>query len=57
MDQEPWLTSSAGDAVLELLLGAEQMEADDTLGWSQPHIGQTAPVVVNAGTGPPPPAG
>jgi hypothetical protein len=57
VDQEPWLTSSAGDAVLELLLGAEKMAAADTLGWSQPHIGRTALVVVDAGTEPPPPAG
>lgn len=57
VDQEPWLTSSAGDPVLELLLGAEQMAAADKLGWSQPHIGQTALVVVDAGTAPPPPAG
>ncbi|MFJ4535384.1 hypothetical protein ACIP39_05365 [Streptomyces tibetensis] len=57
VDQEPWLTSSARDAVVELLLGAEKMAATDTLGWSQPHIGQTALVVVDAGTEPPPPAG
>ncbi|MFI1256451.1 maleylpyruvate isomerase family mycothiol-dependent enzyme [Streptomyces netropsis] len=36
--REPWLTSSAGDAVLELLLGAEQMAAADKLGWSQPYF-------------------
>ncbi|MGW1764245.1 maleylpyruvate isomerase family mycothiol-dependent enzyme [Streptomyces sp. NPDC002073] len=35
---EPWLTPSAGGAVLELLLGAEQMAAADELGWSQPHF-------------------
>ncbi|MFR9799726.1 maleylpyruvate isomerase family mycothiol-dependent enzyme [Streptomyces sp. MS06] len=34
----PWLTSSAGDAVLGLLLGAEQMAAADTLGWSRPRF-------------------
>ncbi|MEU6672204.1 hypothetical protein [Streptomyces sp. NPDC046727] len=38
LGREPWLTSSAGDAVLELLLGAEQMAAADKLGWSQPHF-------------------
>ncbi|MFH8471363.1 maleylpyruvate isomerase family mycothiol-dependent enzyme [Streptomyces sp. NPDC018000] len=38
LGREPWLTSSAGDAVLELLLGAEQMAGADKLGWSQPHF-------------------
>ncbi|WP_458335835.1 maleylpyruvate isomerase N-terminal domain-containing protein [Streptomyces sp. 372A] len=38
LGREPWLTSSAGDAVLELLLGAEQMAAADKLGWSQPQF-------------------
>lgn len=38
LGREPWLTSSAGDAVLELLLGAEQLAAADELGWSQPHF-------------------
>ncbi|WP_416983945.1 hypothetical protein [Streptomyces sp. T028] len=57
VDHEPWLTSSASGAVLELLLGAERMVAADKLGWSRPRIGQTALVVADAGTGPPPPAG
>ncbi|MEV6297574.1 maleylpyruvate isomerase family mycothiol-dependent enzyme [Streptomyces sp. NPDC051896] len=38
LGREPWLTSSAGDAVLELLLGAEQTAVADKLGWSQPHF-------------------
>ncbi|OIJ86213.1 hypothetical protein BIV24_27060 [Streptomyces colonosanans] len=38
LGREPWLTSSAGDAVTELLLGAEQTAAVRTLGWSQPHF-------------------
>ncbi|MET9594521.1 maleylpyruvate isomerase family mycothiol-dependent enzyme [Streptomyces sp. NPDC006516] len=35
LGREPWLTSAAGDAVLELLLGAEQTEAAVALGWSR----------------------
>jgi len=38
LGHEPWLTSSAGDAVMELLLGAEQIEAAHTLGWNQPRF-------------------
>ncbi|MGR4880379.1 maleylpyruvate isomerase family mycothiol-dependent enzyme [Streptomyces sp. LARHCF249] len=38
LGREPWLTAPAGDAVLELLLGREQMAAVDTLGWSRPHF-------------------
>ncbi|MFD3513863.1 maleylpyruvate isomerase N-terminal domain-containing protein [Streptomyces sp. NPDC058657] len=38
LGREPWLTSSAGDAVLELLLGAERMAAADALGWNRPHF-------------------
>jgi uncharacterized protein (TIGR03083 family) len=38
LGRAPWLTSSAGDAVLELLLGAEQKAAADALGWSKPRF-------------------
>ncbi|MGW0749886.1 hypothetical protein [Streptomyces sp. NPDC002587] len=38
LGREPWLTSPAGEAVMELLLGAEHVAAADTLGWSQPHF-------------------
>lgn len=38
LGREPWLTSSAGDAVLELLLGAEQTVAAQELGWSRAHF-------------------
>ncbi|MFB8212969.1 hypothetical protein [Streptomyces sp. NPDC056010] len=38
LGREPWLTSAAGDAVLELLLGAGQMAAVGKLGWSQSHF-------------------
>ncbi|NEC06782.1 maleylpyruvate isomerase family mycothiol-dependent enzyme [Streptomyces sp. SID7909] len=38
LGREPWLTPSAGDAVLELLLGAEQMTTAAALGWSRPHF-------------------
>jgi uncharacterized protein (TIGR03083 family) len=38
LGREPWLTSSAGEAVTELLLGAEQTAAARTLGWSQAHF-------------------
>ncbi|MEU1124999.1 maleylpyruvate isomerase family mycothiol-dependent enzyme [Streptomyces sp. NPDC005899] len=38
LGHEPWLTSSAGDAVLELLLGAEQTAAAEKLGWSKPRF-------------------
>ncbi|QLJ04246.1 maleylpyruvate isomerase family mycothiol-dependent enzyme [Streptomyces sp. NEAU-sy36] len=35
LGRAPWLTPSAGDAVLELLLGPEQAAATGTLGWSR----------------------
>ncbi|MFB7465017.1 maleylpyruvate isomerase family mycothiol-dependent enzyme [Streptomyces sp. NPDC056224] len=38
LGREPWLTSVAGEAVTELLLGAEHVAAADTLGWSQPRF-------------------
>lgn len=38
LKRAPWLTAPAGDAVLELLLGTEQMTAPDKLGWSQPRF-------------------
>ncbi|MFF8592986.1 maleylpyruvate isomerase family mycothiol-dependent enzyme [Streptomyces sp. NPDC015220] len=38
LGREPWLTSSAGDTVLELFLGTEQMAAADTLAWCQPRL-------------------
>jgi hypothetical protein len=38
LGRAPWLTPSAGDAVLELLLGAERMAAPDELGWSRPRF-------------------
>ncbi|MFI2780191.1 hypothetical protein [Streptomyces sp. ALB3] len=40
--REPWLTSSAGDAVLELLLGAEQTAAANTSVWSTPRFPRKA---------------
>ncbi|KQX56117.1 MULTISPECIES: maleylpyruvate isomerase family mycothiol-dependent enzyme [unclassified Streptomyces] len=38
LGHEPWLTPEAGEAVTELLLGAEQTEAVRALGWSPPHF-------------------
>lgn len=38
LGRESWLTPSAGDAVLELLLGAEQRAAADLLGWDRPRF-------------------
>ncbi|MFF1838988.1 maleylpyruvate isomerase family mycothiol-dependent enzyme [Streptomyces sp. NPDC058231] len=38
LGSEPWLTSSAGDAVLELLLGAEQTATARKTGWSRPQF-------------------
>ncbi|MEU9861901.1 maleylpyruvate isomerase N-terminal domain-containing protein [Streptomyces sp. NPDC047971] len=35
LGREPWLTPAAGDAVTELLLGAEHATATDELGWSR----------------------
>lgn len=35
LGREPWLTPSAGEAVTELLLGAEHATALDKLGWSR----------------------
>jgi len=36
LGREPWLTAEAGAAVLELLLGPEQLEAARELGWDGP---------------------
>ncbi|MFH8370617.1 maleylpyruvate isomerase N-terminal domain-containing protein [Streptomyces sp. NPDC018031] len=38
LGREPWLTAQAGDAVLELLLGREQLATVDALGWSRPRF-------------------
>jgi uncharacterized protein (TIGR03083 family) len=38
LGREPWLTSSAGEAVMELLLGTEHVATADKLGWSRPHF-------------------
>nr|WP_063783366.1 maleylpyruvate isomerase N-terminal domain-containing protein [Streptomyces sp. XY431] len=38
LGREAWLTPAAGDAVTELLLGAEQALAADKLEWSRPHF-------------------
>lgn len=38
LGRKPWLTPSAGDAVLELLLGADQTAAAHRLGWDQPRF-------------------
>ncbi|MEU6632122.1 hypothetical protein ABZ905_28170 [Streptomyces parvus] len=35
LGRETWLTPAAGDAVAELLLGAEHAQAADKLGWSR----------------------
>ncbi|MFE5482653.1 maleylpyruvate isomerase N-terminal domain-containing protein [Streptomyces sp. NPDC056527] len=35
LGRKPWLTSAAGDAVTELLLGTEHATATDELGWSR----------------------
>lgn len=35
LGRKPWLTSAAGDAVTELLLGTEHATATDALGWSR----------------------
>ncbi|MCX4981874.1 maleylpyruvate isomerase N-terminal domain-containing protein [Streptomyces sp. NBC_00572] len=38
LGREAWLTPAAGDAVTELLLGAEHTTAADELEWSRPHF-------------------
>ncbi|MEV0646619.1 maleylpyruvate isomerase family mycothiol-dependent enzyme [Phytomonospora sp. NPDC050363] len=38
LGRAPWLTTAAGDAVLELLLGADHRTAASRLGWEQPHL-------------------
>ncbi|MFF1507161.1 maleylpyruvate isomerase N-terminal domain-containing protein [Streptomyces sp. NPDC058326] len=38
LGHEAWLTPAAGDAVTELLLGAEQTTAADKLEWNRPHF-------------------
>ncbi|MFG3001640.1 hypothetical protein [Streptomyces sp. NPDC048340] len=38
LGREPWLTAAAGDAVVELLVGSEQMAAAGQLGWSRPYF-------------------
>ena len=38
LGHEPWLTSAAGESVLELLLGPGHGAAAEELGWSRPHF-------------------
>ncbi|GGY51756.1 maleylpyruvate isomerase N-terminal domain-containing protein [Streptomyces omiyaensis] len=38
LGREPWLTARAGDAVTELLLGADHEAAVEGLGWSRPRF-------------------
>ncbi|MGW8767359.1 maleylpyruvate isomerase family mycothiol-dependent enzyme [Streptomyces sp. NPDC055815] len=38
LGREAWLTQAAGDAVTELLLGAEHTPAADELGWTRPRF-------------------